>query len=107
MQSGRSKGAIYVRVSTASTRLRATWGTDPENLYQSGALMAFAGKNEAAVHLIRVAQEQKFCAYAPFTERPTVRQVADNAGLCGAPEKLPGCARSLCSRRSDTELKLS
>jgi len=58
------------RMAQESTRLRPIWGTDPENLYQSGAVMAFAGKNEAAVHLIRVAQEQNFCAYAALEKDP-------------------------------------
>jgi hypothetical protein len=32
--------------------------------------MAFAGKNEAAVHLIRVAIEQNFCAYSALENDP-------------------------------------
>jgi len=34
-------------------RLAADLRSDPENLYQEGTVMAFAGKSEAAIHLIR------------------------------------------------------
>jgi eukaryotic-like serine/threonine-protein kinase len=43
---------------------------DPETLYQQGALLAFAGKKDAAVHLIRMAIEQNYCAYSPLENDP-------------------------------------
>jgi len=52
------------------TRLAADWRTDPEQLYQEGSVMAFAGKKEAAVHLIRVAMELNFCAYSALENDP-------------------------------------
>jgi TolB-like protein/tetratricopeptide (TPR) repeat protein len=58
------------RMAQESMRLAADWRSDPENLYQEGAVMAFAGKNEAAIHLIRVAIEQNFCAYAWLENDP-------------------------------------
>jgi hypothetical protein len=46
------------------------WRTDPENLYQEGTVMAFAGKTDAAVHLIRVAIAQNFCSYSALENDP-------------------------------------
>lgn len=57
-------------IAQERTRLAADWRTDPEQLYQEGSVMAFAGKKEAAVHLIRVAMELNFCAYSALENDP-------------------------------------
>jgi serine/threonine protein kinase/tetratricopeptide (TPR) repeat protein len=45
-------------------------GDDPESFYELGSVLAFAGKNEAAVHMIRTAIEQNYCALAALEKDP-------------------------------------
>ena len=58
-------------------------GDDPERSYAQGAVLAFAGKNDAAVHMIRMAIEQNYCAYSALENDPlltklrTTREFAD------------------------------
>ncbi len=39
-------------------------GDDPEPVYMQGSVLALAGKKDAAVHMIRMAIEQNYCAYS-------------------------------------------
>jgi serine/threonine protein kinase/Tfp pilus assembly protein PilF len=59
----------------------ADWRTDPENLYQEGTVMAFAGKNEAAVRLIRVAIQQNFCSYSALENDPLLDRLRTTPGF--------------------------
>jgi len=52
-----------------------TSGGDPEPLYYQGTLLAFAGKKEAALHMIRLAIEQKYCAYAALENDPLLEKL--------------------------------
>jgi len=45
-------------------------GDDPESAYQQGAELAYAGKKDAAVHMIRIAIEQNYCAYSALENDP-------------------------------------
>jgi len=45
-------------------------GDDPETAYQRGAELAFAGKKDAAVHMLRIAIEQNYCAYSALENDP-------------------------------------
>ncbi|HEX4593027.1 MAG TPA: protein kinase, partial [Bryobacteraceae bacterium] len=45
-------------------------GEDPEASYQQGAVLAYAGKKDAAVHMIRMAIEQNYCAYSALENDP-------------------------------------
>jgi serine/threonine protein kinase len=45
-------------------------GEDTETLYQQGSLLAFAGKKDAALHMIRMAIEQNYCAYSALENDP-------------------------------------
>jgi eukaryotic-like serine/threonine-protein kinase len=45
-------------------------GDDPERSYSQGAVLAYAGKKDAAVHMIRMAIEQNYCAYSALENDP-------------------------------------
>jgi eukaryotic-like serine/threonine-protein kinase len=53
----------------------ATAGDDPEQSYYQGSVLAFAGKKEAALHMIRVAIEQNYCAYSALENDPLLEKV--------------------------------
>jgi len=61
-------------------------GDDPERSYAQGAVLAFAGKTDAAVHMIRMAIEQNYCAYSALEKRSPAREAASHVGVCGAVE---------------------
>jgi serine/threonine protein kinase/tetratricopeptide (TPR) repeat protein len=45
-------------------------GDDPETAYQQAAELAYAGKKDAAVHMLRIAIEQNYCAYSALENDP-------------------------------------
>jgi eukaryotic-like serine/threonine-protein kinase len=50
-----------------------TWlgaGDDPEAAYYQGSALAYAGKKDAAVHMLRIAIEQNYCAYSALENDP-------------------------------------
>jgi len=68
-----------------STTLAA--GDDPEPVYYQGATLAYAGKKDAAVHMIRMAIEQNYCAYSDLENDPLLdklRATPEFAGLLKA-----------------------
>jgi len=68
-----------------STALAA--GDDPETAYQRGAELAYAGKKDAAVHMLRIAIEQNYCAYSALENDPLLdklRATPDFADLLKA-----------------------
>ena len=50
--------------------LALTAGDDPEPAYYQGSILAFAGKKDAAVRMIRMAIEQNYCAYSALENDP-------------------------------------
>ena len=56
-----------------STALAA--GDDPETAYQRGAELAYAGKKEAGVHMLRMAIEQNYCAYSALENDPLLERL--------------------------------
>jgi serine/threonine protein kinase len=50
---------------------------DPESLYQQGSILAFAGKNDAALHMIRMAIEHNYCAYSALEKDPLLDKLRD------------------------------
>ncbi|MGC2194154.1 MAG: protein kinase [Terriglobales bacterium] len=45
-------------------------GDDPETAYYQGSVLAYAGKKDAAVHMLRIAIEQNYCAYSALENDP-------------------------------------
>jgi serine/threonine protein kinase/TolB-like protein len=45
-------------------------GDDPEAAYEQGSVLALAGKKDAALHMIRMAIEQNYCAYSALENDP-------------------------------------
>jgi serine/threonine protein kinase len=43
---------------------------DPERFYSQGAVLAFAGKKDAALHMLRMAIEQNYCAVSDLQNDP-------------------------------------
>jgi eukaryotic-like serine/threonine-protein kinase len=43
---------------------------DPEPLYYSGSLLAFCGKNDAALHLLKLAIDEDYCAVSALEKDP-------------------------------------
>jgi serine/threonine protein kinase/tetratricopeptide (TPR) repeat protein len=50
-------------------------GDDPETAFYQGTMLAYAGKKEAAVHMIRVAIEQNYCAYSALENDPLLAKL--------------------------------
>jgi serine/threonine protein kinase/tetratricopeptide (TPR) repeat protein len=50
-------------------------GDDPEPLYAEGAVFEFAGKREAALHLIRTAIENNYCSYSALEHDPLLEKL--------------------------------
>jgi len=50
-------------------------GEDPEPSYTQGALLASFGKKDAAVHMIRMAIEQNYCAYSMLENDPLLNKI--------------------------------
>jgi serine/threonine protein kinase/tetratricopeptide (TPR) repeat protein len=50
-------------------------GDDPENSYYRGSLLAYAGKKDAAVHMLRMAIEQNFCSYSALENDPLLEKL--------------------------------
>jgi hypothetical protein len=46
---------------------------DPENSYYLGTLFAYAGKKDAAFHLLKTAVEQNYCAYSNLLSDPLLK----------------------------------
>ena len=45
-------------------------GDDPEKSYYQGSLLAYAGKKDAAAHMLRLAIEQNYCSYSALENDP-------------------------------------
>jgi eukaryotic-like serine/threonine-protein kinase len=62
------------RMAREATTLVAA-GEDSETSYQQGAELAIAGKKDAALHLLRMAIEQNYCAYSALENDPALDKV--------------------------------
>jgi tetratricopeptide (TPR) repeat protein len=48
---------------------------DPERFYAHGAVLAFAGKKDAALHMLRLAIDQNYCAYSDLENDPLLEKL--------------------------------
>ena len=51
---------------------------DPEIWYYEGAIFAFCGKTDAAIHMFKLAIEQNFCAYSNLLSDPLLAKLRTN-----------------------------
>ena len=63
------------RIAQENATALAAGDDDPEPLYRHGAVLAFVGKKEAAVHMIRMAIEQNYCAYSDLENDPLLEKL--------------------------------
>jgi len=52
---------------------------DPEPWYRFGAVMAYCGKKEIALHMINAAVEQNYCSYAALLADPLLEKLRSSA----------------------------
>ena len=52
---------------------------DPEPWYRLGAVMAYCGKKEIALHMINAAVEQNYCAYSALLADPLLEKLRSSA----------------------------
>ena len=62
------------RMAREATTLVAA-GEDPETSYQQGAEFAIVAKKDAALHLLRMAIEQNYCAYSALENDPALDKI--------------------------------
>jgi TolB-like protein len=55
--------------------------SDPELLYYQGALFAYCGKRQAALHLLQNAIDQNYCAYSNLQMDPMLRKLRSAPGF--------------------------
>jgi tetratricopeptide (TPR) repeat protein len=53
---------------------------DPETWYYEGALFAFCGKKQAALHMLESAIEQNYCSYANLLSDPLLAKIRTETG---------------------------
>ena len=51
---------------------------DPETWYYQGAILAYCGKEQAALHMLRSAVEQNYCAYSNLLSDPLLAKLRTN-----------------------------
>jgi len=52
---------------------------DPEPWYSQGTILAFCGKKDAALHMIRAAVQQNYCAYSALLSDPLLAKLHSSA----------------------------
>lgn len=57
------------------TEASALTEPDPESWYRVGALMAYCGQTEPALHLLKAAVQQNYCAYSALLEDPLLKDL--------------------------------
>jgi serine/threonine protein kinase/tetratricopeptide (TPR) repeat protein len=76
---------------------------DPETWYYQGAIFAYCGKKQAALHLLQSAVEQNYCAYSNLLNDPLLAKlrtdtafdkVLTSAGLCQEAMKAASSAQN-------------
>ena len=76
---------------------------DPENFYQRGSILAFAGKEEAATRVIRAAIDGNYCAYPALMNDPLLAKFHLKPGFRRLLEAARSCQEPLLALRTSTE----
>jgi tetratricopeptide (TPR) repeat protein len=80
-----------------------TSGVDPEWLYQQGALLAFAGKKEAAIHAIRTAIEQNYCALSALENDPLLSKLRPTAEFADLLKAAKSCQQPVMAKAGQAQ----
>lgn len=54
---------------------------DPETWYYVGAIFAYCGKKQAALHMLQSAVEQNYCAYSNLVSDPMLVKIRTDTGF--------------------------
>jgi serine/threonine protein kinase/tetratricopeptide (TPR) repeat protein len=64
---------------------------DPEIWYYEGAILAFCGKTDAAIHMFKLAIEQNYCAYSNLLSDPLLAGLRKNPRIDEVLTAASGC----------------
>jgi hypothetical protein len=70
-------------------------GDDPENSYYQGSLLAYGGKKDAAVHMLRLAIEQNYCSYSALENDPLLSKLRATSEFADLLEAARLCQQSV------------
>jgi hypothetical protein len=54
---------------------------DPETWYYQGAILAYCGKKQAALHVLEGAVEQNYCTYSALLSDPLLAELRKDGGF--------------------------
>ncbi len=55
--------------------------TTARNVYFQGAIFAYCGKKQAALHMLQIAVEQNYCAYESLLSDPLLAELRTDMGF--------------------------
>ena len=73
---------------------------DPERFYAQGAALAFAGKKDAALRMLRLAIEHNYCAYADLENDPLLSKLRATAEFAELLKAARSCQQPLLAATS-------
>jgi hypothetical protein len=76
---------------------------DPETLYQIGSVLAFAGKDQAALSMIRSAIEGNYCSYSALRNDPLLTKLRASPEYKGLLEAARSCQEPILAQRISDE----
>ncbi len=68
---------------------------DPETWYYEGAILAFCGKTDAAIHMFKLAIEQNYCAYSNLLSDPLLAELRKNPRIDEVLTAASGCQEAI------------
>jgi tetratricopeptide (TPR) repeat protein len=91
------------RMAQEATKLTAEATEDPERFYEQGAVLAFAGKKEAALHLIRVAIQQNYCALSALEHDPLLSKLRQTREFADLLKVARSCQQPVLAQADQTQ----
>jgi len=76
---------------------------DPETLYQIGSVLAFAGKDQAALNMIHSAIEGNYCSYSGLRNDPLLAKLRAKPEYKGLLEAAQSCQEPILAQRISSE----
>ena len=70
---------------------------DPELVYHQGAILAFCGKKDAAVHLLKTAIESNYCSYSQLQSDPLLAKLRPTAEFAELLTAAHACQQAVLS----------